>query len=345
MRVLQLGPYPPPEGGVNRNMLAIRDELRSRGHTAPIAATTKSVRVVPEEDVFHPSSPLALLKLLWSLKRDITHLHVGGQVNSRVLGLALATALLSRGKSVLSLHSGGYTETVEAKRASRMSVRGFIFRMFSRVIVVNPKLREVFLAYGLEPERVSVILPYVHRLPDPAVEVPAELANFAAKHQPFLLTVGLLEPEYDLAMQIDAMADILKVLPQAGLMIVGSGSLEAALREQIASKPYNDHVYLTGDVPHAVTLHLVDRADILLRTTRHDGDAISVREALFLGTPVIATDNGMRPEGVQLIRVGSSLELIDNVKKLGVLSRSDNRDRTPNSSNIDAVLDVYDAVV
>src|SRR6476660_2622607 len=123
MRVLQLGPYPPPEGGINRNMLAIREEMRARGHTAPIVATTKSTRIVPETDVFHPGSAFALLQLLARLDRDITHLHIGGQVNARVLGLALATALLSRGKAVLSLHSGGYTETKEGKQASRGSIR------------------------------------------------------------------------------------------------------------------------------------------------------------------------------------------------------------------------------
>ena len=40
---------------------------------------------------------------------------------------------------------------------------------------------------------------------------------------------------------------------------------------------------------------------ILLRTTLYDGDAVSVREALWIGTPVIASDNGMRPEGVRLV--------------------------------------------
>ena len=39
----------------------------------------------------------------------------------------------------------------------------------------------------------------------------------------------------------------------------------------------------------------------MLRTTLYDGDALSVREALQLGTPVIASDNGMRPTEVRLI--------------------------------------------
>jgi len=58
---------------------------------------------------------------------------------------------------------------------------------------------------------------------------------------------------------------------------------------------------LCGDVPHPVTLRAIAESDVLLRTTWYDGDSISVREALHLGTPVIATDNGKRPEGVDLI--------------------------------------------
>ena len=54
---------------------------------------------------------------------------------------------------------------------------------------------------------------------------------------------------------------------------------------------------LAGNVEHPVVLHLIRDARLLLRTTLFDGDAISVREALFLGTPVIATDNKMRPDG------------------------------------------------
>jgi glycosyltransferase involved in cell wall biosynthesis len=53
--------------------------------------------------------------------------------------------------------------------------------------------------------------------------------------------------------------------------------------------------------------------DALLRTTLYDGDSVSVREALYLGTPVIATDNGMRPAGVRLIPISNRERLTDAV--------------------------------
>ena len=138
--------------------------------------------------------------------------------------------------------------------------------------------------------------------PDRSLPLPERLAAFLSAHSPALLTVGLLEPEYDLADADrrdgrNSASDI----PRAGLLIVGAGSLEESLRAQIASTPYRDHVLLYGDMPHAVTLRATLECDVLLRTTLYDGDSVSVREALYIGTPVIATDNGMRPEGVHLI--------------------------------------------
>ena len=51
---------------------------------------------------------------------------------------------------------------------------------------------------------------------------------------------------------------------------------------------------MCGDLPHAATLQAIARSDLMLRTTSYDGDAISVREALHLGTPVVAINSMSR---------------------------------------------------
>lgn len=341
MHVLQLGPYPPPEGGINRNILAIRAELRKAGHQCSIIATSKSSSVTPEADVYHPRTPLELLRLLTKLDYDILHLHIGGDITARVMTLVFICSLFRRGKNILSFHSGGYPSTDEGKRAKRSSIRGSIFRGFSRVIAVNSLIANVFESYGVQKKAVSVILPYVHRLPDPSYSMPERLRRFTAKHSPFILTVGLLEPEYDLSLQIDALENVLQKFPDAGLMIVGSGSLHEELTNVIAAKQYANKILLAGDVEHAATLHLIRDADVLLRTTLFDGDAISVREALFLGTPVVATDNGMRPVGIYLINVGDKEDLVGKVSDAFSKPRKKDENIQSDSSNIDDVLKLY----
>ena len=94
-------------------------------------------------------------------------------------------------------------------------------------------------------------------------------------------------------------------------------------------------------MPHALTLRATQECDVLLRTTLYDGDSISVREALYIGTPVIATDNGMRPEGVHLIPPSDPARLLDAVCEL--LSRERSR-RVPGGDgqeNIRAVVQLY----
>ena len=342
MRVLQLGPYPPPEGGVNRNMLAIREELRKRGHQCLIVAAAKSSKVVPEPDVYHPQTPLTLIGWLKRLRYDLLHLHVGGEISPRVVGLIAACALFGRGKSILSFHSGGYPLSEKGQAAKKNSIRGFIFRRYKRIIAVNPLIAEMFERYGVKREKIRVIYPFVHRKPDENVQIPAPLKDFAERHTPFLLTVGLLEDDYDLFLQIDAMEQVLEKFPEAGLMIVGSGSLEEKLKKAIAEKPYRDRIFLTGDVEHKYVLHLINDCDILLRTTKFDGDAISVREALFLNTSVIATDNGMRPEGVDLIPTGDAEALIEAIEKAAKREKSVKTEKAADLSNITAVLDLYE---
>lgn len=325
-------------------MLAIRDELENGGHQCSIIATAKSSKIAPETGVYHPRSPQELIKLLKEINFDILHLHVGGEISGRVLGLIAVCAFFGRGKSVLTVHSGGYPSSKEGRNARRNSLRGAIFRRVEQIIAVNPLIAGVFEKYGIGQKKISVIYPFVHRNPDKSVEIPSNLKKFAEKHSPFLLTVCLLEDTYDLFMQIDAIEKVLQKLPDAGLMIVGSGSLDADLKTAIAGKSYADRIFLTGDVEHKITLHLINKADILLRTTKFDGDAIAVREALFLDTPVIATDNKMRPADVHLIPIHDPDALVETIEKLARCSPLAKTVRPDDRRNIIEVLDVYNKI-
>ena len=344
VHILQLGPYPPPEGGISRNMLAIRDEVLAGGGRCSIIATSRSSRVDNAPDVYHPRSTFALLRLLASLDFDVMHLHIGGRVSGRVLALAFAAAIFGRGKSILSLHSGAYPQTAEGMSAKPNSIRGFIFRRFARVIAVNEQLADVFRRYGVRDERIKTILPFSLQRPDDKVVIPAEFTAFYSKHSPVLVAVGGLEKDYDPLFQIAAMKSVLAEFPNAGLMIVGDGSMRLQVEHAAASSGYADNIQIAGDVEHAVTLHMINDADILLRTTLFDGDAISIREALFLGTPVIATDNGMRPEGVYLVEVGEKDSIVKGVRQLKDAKHHQNAQPEDGSDNLAKILSVYDEI-
>ena len=98
---------------------------------------------------------------------------------------------------------------------------------------------------------------------------------------------------------------------------------------------------MTGDVEHKIVLHLIKNCDILLRTTKFDGDAISIREALFLGTPVIATDNKMRPDGIDLISIGDAEKLVEKIVEIARREKLPRQTLTEDRRNIKAVVELY----
>jgi glycogen synthase len=300
MVVLQLGPYPPPHGGVQTNLVAIRDYLRSRGMAAPVINLTRHRRR-DSDDVYYPQSGRQVLTLLRQIPADIIHIHIGGLLSGRLLALCALCAMLPRRRVLLTFHSGGYPSKVAGDRIRAWSLRGIVFRRLDAVIAVNAEIGALFARLGVAPSRIHQICPYSPVSAREDLVFTEPLHSFCATHSPLLTTVGLLEPEYDLPLQIRALEVLRQQLPGAGLVIVGSGSLESQLRHQISSSPARDHVLLCGDVPHPLTVRLIAASDVFLRTTLYDGDSISVREALQLGVPVVATDNGMRPAGVHLI--------------------------------------------
>jgi glycogen synthase len=299
MRVLLLGPFPPPHGGVQTNLVAIRSFLRKQGVPCAVINITRH-RKPDADEVYYPKDPAELIRLLARLKYDVIHLHIGGMLSKRLLALSLICARWPRAKSVLSFHSGGFPSTPQGQSLGPASLIGFVLGRFDGAIAVNEEILHFLHKIGVAPQRTRLISPYTF-LANENEALSPQMARFFADHNPVLISVGLLEPEYDLPLQIDALARLRDKQPQAGLLLLGSGSIEKEVRARINALQCEDHILLPGDVPHGATIEAISRARVMLRTTWYDGDAISVREAMQVGTPVIATDNAMRPQGVRLI--------------------------------------------
>ena len=69
------------------------------------------------------------------------------------------------------------------------------------------------------------------------------------------------------------------------------------------------HVLLAGLLSPDIILTVMQKLAVFLRPTFFDGDSVSVREALALGVPVVASDTGCRPDSVRLFKVGDCEDL------------------------------------
>jgi glycosyltransferase involved in cell wall biosynthesis len=325
---------------VQTNLVAIRRFLLSRGIPCAVINLTRHRREDGDE-IYYPKNPLEVLRLLTRLQYDIIHLHFGGNLSTRLMMLALACCLMPRSKTVLTFHSGGYPLSKAGKNATPRTFRGFVLRRFDRVIGVNRELETLFRRFGVATGQIRLIYPHAISLDSAEGSLPDQLAQFFQAHSPTLLTVSGLEPEYDLSLQIDVLGQIRERFPDAGLVIIGSGSQEAGLRARIQSKPYAEHILLCGDVPHSVTLRAIAEADLFLRTTLYDGDSISVREALHIGTPVIATDNGMRPSGTRLIPCSDPDTLRRTIEQVLKHAAPERPEGDAGEQNIEELFELY----
>ena len=247
------------------------------------------------------SGAAALMRLLWRLPADILHLHFGGDLTPPFVGAGAVLYAAARAQD--RAHVPFRRISGVARRADggarhvariRSAPAGWIDR---RERGNRRPVREVRRAPGTHPHDSSVCRAAAGPLAAAAGAagvVPERAQSRASDGRPAGAGIRFADADRRDGRNSGA-------YPRAGLLIVGAGSLEESLRAQIASIPYRDHVLLYGDMPHAVTLRATLESDLLLRTTLYDGDSVSVREALYIGTPVIATDNGMRPEGVHLI--------------------------------------------
>jgi glycosyltransferase involved in cell wall biosynthesis len=317
--------------------------LRQRGAACAVINITRH-RAADGDDVYYPRSAWQLVRLLLRLKYGVIHLHIGGNLTLRLLGLILFCTSLPRVTKVLTFHSGGYPSWPAGRNANRWTLRGFVFRRLDGVIGVNRELGAWLQRLGVAAGRIRVIPPHAVLRGNGEGPLSPVLQRFFEAHSPRLLSVGLLEPEYDLTLQIETLGKVREDFPAAGLILIGSGSMEASIKEAIQCKPYADHILLCGDVPHEMTLRAIARSDVLLRTTRYDGDSIAVREALHLGVPVIATDNGMRPAGVRVFPM-ADLDAVCRALESCLKEPAPARQPQPDAAgreNLDAVLRFYE---
>ncbi|RDE04537.1 glycosyltransferase [Sphingomonas aracearum] len=164
---------------------------------------------------------------------------------------------------------------------------------------------------GVAPERVSVIANPPARPIAGAVLPPLPEAGF-------ILGVGRLEPQkrWDrLIAAVPRLAD-----PSAELVILGEGSLRAALEEQVAALGLGGRVRLPGHV--ADPSPAFASAAVLALTSDFEGVPGVLREALAAGTPVVTTDSSVAiPEIVAVPALGSIVPRGDGAALVAALDR------------------------
>jgi glycosyltransferase involved in cell wall biosynthesis len=131
-------------------------------------------------------------------------------------------------------------------------------------------------------------------------------ANDKKSHPTFdIIAVARLEEKKGLPDLIDALALVRQAGIDANLRIIGEGQLRASLQEKIAALQLADACRLEGALPPPQVRQALEHADVfcLPCVVARDGDRdsmpVSIKEAMAMEMPVVATTEVAIPEMVK----------------------------------------------
>ena len=323
MRILIVsGIWPPDVGGPASHAPEVADFLRARGHDVEVVTTAGGaprIRAYPVRWT-RRSLPVGVRHLhgVWLVARRARRADV--VYSTGMFGRSTLAAAIARRPLVVKLtgdpaferallrglvpdrladfQRGGGGLQARALRA----LRNAVVRRARHVITPSGFLRDLVLAWGVEPGSVSV-------LPNPAPDVtgsgdPAEIRGRYGLNGRTLVFAGRLTPQKTLEVGLEALARSEGV----SLLVVGEGPERGFLEREAERLGVGDRVRFLGAQPREGVLELLRAGDATLLTSSWENFPHVLVESLAVGTPVLATRAGGVVEIVEHERNGLLVE-------------------------------------
>ncbi|MGY6552510.1 MAG: glycosyltransferase [Erythrobacter sp.] len=189
------------------------------------------------------------------------------------------------------------------------------------LLAVSDELARQMAAMGMDAAKITLhttgldrdrFRPLAH--PQLRRQLAGQLGFALPDRAPVLACVGALIERKGQAIAIAALAQ----LPDARLILVGTGPDEAALRAQAVQAGLGERVHFTGSLDHDVLPLVLSAADVMVLPTANEGLANAWVEALACGTPIVTCDVGGARELVTCDLAGQLVERTPDAVASGV---------------------------
>lgn len=311
-RIAILGIYPPPWGGVSVHVKRTYEKLLRQNNTVRVFNTEPRGRY---KLTFIYLFAL-ICWLVWYRPRIVIY-HSVYLKNSIYELMALSFFMrICNVRAIFVDHDPRHLY----KRTSRFvkRYRALVARVH-KIVCIGMSTYQQYCARM--PQERALFVPESAFLPPDLMQeralqqhYPEWVASFIGKGSPLIVANAgyVYRPEgsdiYGMQALVDLFQDIVPHFPHARMIIaVGAVGDNAFFNHLNASLDPARCAWLIGNYE---LWPIVRRAHLFVRPTLSDGESISVQEALYFGTPVVASDAVERPAGVHLYKTGDRADLL-----------------------------------
>jgi len=288
LRLVLVGPLPPPEGGMANQCRQLASLLATSAIDVEVVCTNAEYRPAWLGGVRWVRAPVRLIPYLFSLWRavgraEVVHLFANSGWSWHLVATPAIVVCRLRGRPLIVNYRGGGAAEFLA-RAPRW-VRWSLAAAES-CVVPSGFLRDVFARFAIG----SRIIPNI-----------VDLQRFyPARERPFssprhIVVTRNLEPIYDVGTAVRALSNLRAHLPDVQMTIAGTGPELRRLQELTERLKLTEVVRFAGRMHNSAVAELYRSAHAMLNPSRVDNMPISVLEAFASGVPVVSTNVGGVP--------------------------------------------------
>jgi glycosyltransferase involved in cell wall biosynthesis len=282
--------------------------LEARGHECVVLNVGSSRRLPsPEYETVLGAWDYVAKVVRFTRQGFTSHLHVNG-ASPKGVALALVAGLIGLcwgRRPFLTFHAGVEQVYFPRSRAPRWAPVFWLLFALPRAVICNSEaVKQRIVEYGVAPEKIVPIPAFsAQYLERRALELPTDLAAFYDRYPRIIFSYCRMRPLFYPVEIVRGFAAVARTHPDVGLVLCGVSdhmeiAVEAQVRAEIMAQGVSDRILVVDDLDHDTFLEALARASLYLRSHVSDGVCSSVLEALSLGVPVVASENGTRPPGV-----------------------------------------------
>ena len=302
--------YPPPRAGWGLRVEFLKKRLQCEGHECVVLNIGTSRRI-PSSEYETVMNGVDFVWKVWRYSRRgfIVHVHANGDSPTGLL-LALTAELVNLAcgrRCFLTFHAGVIQRYFPRERSRLLTpIFKLLFAIPRRIICNSEPVRACIAAYGIDADKIAAIPAFSRQYLEFAPRgLSPELETFLLRWPAVVFSYLKMRPLFYPVTLVDGMAAVMAERHDVGLVLCGGlghadRGVWPAVQAAIERHGVRDRICFVDDLDHDAFLTLLRRSALYLRTPITDGVASSVLEALALGIPVVASENGTRPPGVAM---------------------------------------------